>query len=106
MCVCRIGEDQLSEFRYRSTAMSRKRPVSHPAGYRASMVQIGLGNNRTFIYNFKDEQDEDSRRWSSHIHWLLGSCSIRSAEEFFGVAVEPVAEYARGCEEFMREREL
>lgn len=80
--------------------MTVKRKVSSsPERSKANMVQIGLGNNQTFIYNF-----EGSERWNSHMQWLLGSCSIWSAEEFLGVAVEPVEEHAREASEAASER--
>ena len=70
-----------------------------PEGCKANMVQIGLGNNRTFIYNF----EEGSLRWSGHMEWLLASCSTRDPTDFVGVAVEPVSEHAREAQKVASE---
>ena len=74
-------------------ALKRKQR-SQLRGVKIHMVQIGLGNNRTFIQNLAGPREE----WSSHMHWLMQSCSRCSADGFTGVAVEPVSEYAHAAE--------
>mgnify|MGYP002803597146 FL=1 len=51
-----------------------------PAGCRAHVVQVGLGDNRTFLHDWFESPPE--------LRWLLSS--ISSHHDFCGVAVEPV----------------
>ena len=98
MCLTAIWVHALAgmeDSRDRAMAPALKRKhESSLQGAKINMVQIGLGNNRTFIQNLAGRREE----WSSHMHWLMQSCSRSSADGFTGVAVEPVREHADAAE--------
>ncbi|CAJ1430109.1 unnamed protein product [Effrenium voratum] len=53
-----------------------------PIGDRAHIVQVGLGDNRTFLHELTGGKTK------ADVRWLLSACSSR--KDFLGVAVEPV----------------
>jgi len=63
-------------------------------GRRVHFVQIGLGNNTTFVQNLAGRKED----WHHGIDWLLDSCDERRPQFVRGVAVEPVPEYAEAMQ--------
>lgn len=59
-------------------------------GEQLHFIQIGLGNNTTFIQNLAGSDD----CWSRQVDWLLSACSEVRPDEVRGLAVEPVRHHA------------
>lgn len=72
----------------------------YPYGERAHVVQVGLGDNRTFLHELVGQPGEVS----VNIKWLLSACSGPSNPwELRGVAVEPVRKHFEDAEGLLRQ---
>ena len=61
------------------------------AGQNLHFLQIGLGNNTTFIQNIAGQLSE----WSYNVDWLLQAASEWRHDSVRGVGVEPVGHLIR-----------
>ena len=61
-------------------------------GKKLHFLQIGLGNNTTFIQNMAGPWDQ----WSQKVHWLVQALSEQRPECVRGVGVEPVRHLIHG----------
>ena len=61
-------------------------------GKKLHFLQIGLGNNTTFIQNMAGPWDQ----WSQKAHWLVQALSEQRPECVRGVGVEPVRHLIHG----------
>ena len=59
-----------------------------------NVVQVGLGNNATFLQNLAGTEEE----WDPHIKWLLECVSEDRPEHVSGIGVEPVEQHVRALE--------
>ena len=60
-------------------------------GEQLHFIQIGFGNNTTFVQNLAGPDD----CWSRQVDWLLSACSEMRPEDARGLAVEPVRHHFR-----------
>ncbi|CAE7249538.1 SF3B4 [Symbiodinium natans] len=72
----------------------------YPRGERAHVVQVGLGDNRTFLHELVGQPGEVS----VNIKWLLSACSgYWNQRELRGIAVEPVRKHFEDAESLLRQ---
>lgn len=69
-----------------------------PRGQRAHVVQVGLGDNRTFLH---DMAAIDRRATDKGVGWLLSACTDG---DICGVAVEPVWEHFEAADKLAASR--
>lgn len=71
-----------------------------PRGRRAHVVQVGLGDNRTFLHDMVAVRRQE---YHTGVGWLLNACS---EGDICGVAVEPVWEHFEAAHELAKENRL
>jgi len=71
-----------------------------PRGRRAHVVQVGLGDNRTFLH---DVAAIDRRQTDKGIGWLVSACTDG---DICGVAVEPVWEHFEAAHQLAKDNRL